>query len=426
MKNHKINIKNIYLYILISQLALFLCNCINDAEKTDATGQKKDSIKVSNTEATESYFIRNENNNGIIIFMHGINGNAKATWESKNPFAYFPEIVSKDTIFKSFDIFSFGYKSGALDITETSEKLRLGFETHDLYKYDKIIFVCHSMGGLVTREFLNNHRDYNGLASKVKLIYCYSTPAQGSQVAAWGRNFSKNPALKDMTPEEGERILGSIIIRWLDSRLLTQIPSCAAYERLTTHHVMVVDRFGAIQLANRPVDPLEYNHIEMVKPFNRNDDRYMVFRSAFKRENLDKIPSSKPIIIPPGPIKPENRPIITDNNREYKEFLKVIISKLAKSKTDYEDYHKNDRDCAKLKLVYQNNISTLSTMRNQFRFVQRAELQDLLAHLESWTNSYEAQFQKNTYNETGCAVNYKGRAFPDGVEKRLIDILAAL
>ena len=65
-------------------------------------------------------------------------------------------------------------------IDELAENLRLILDSEGIRSGPELIFVVHSMGGLVTRALLTKYRD---IAQRVKLIYFFATPTTGSEQA---------------------------------------------------------------------------------------------------------------------------------------------------------------------------------------------------------------------------------------------------
>ena len=54
-------------------------------------------------------------------------------------------------------------------------------ETAGVFERREVMFVAHSMGGLVVWQLLLK---YQGLAPKVPMIYFFATPTTGSELAA--------------------------------------------------------------------------------------------------------------------------------------------------------------------------------------------------------------------------------------------------
>jgi hypothetical protein len=54
------------------------------------------------------YFRRVEGSQSVIVFIHGIFGDARSTWTSSNG-AYWPDLIAKDELFKDYSIYVYEY-----------------------------------------------------------------------------------------------------------------------------------------------------------------------------------------------------------------------------------------------------------------------------------------------------------------------------
>jgi pimeloyl-ACP methyl ester carboxylesterase len=107
----------------------------------------------------ESHFIRHSDKApGIIVFVHGLFGDSVSTWTNKDTKAYFPKLLTQDPIFDGWNIYAVQYPSpiinSTLSIDELADTVRSDLESIDLLGYDNVVFISHSLGGLVTRAFL--------------------------------------------------------------------------------------------------------------------------------------------------------------------------------------------------------------------------------------------------------------------------------
>jgi hypothetical protein len=89
--------------------------------------------------------------------------------------------------------------------------------------------------------------------------------------------------------------LGNLQRQWLDAEL--SIPSYCAYERRPTYGIQVVTQASASNLCTKRLDPIEADHITIVKPASEHDTSYLTFRSAF--QNTVKVVSA------PSPTQPK-------------------------------------------------------------------------------------------------------------------------
>jgi len=217
----------------------------------------------------------------VVVFVHGIFGD-KSTWSRQE--TSFPQLLTEDPDFRDkLDVFVFTYYSPhfgpASSVSALGSKLGAALEDKGvLNDHDHIAFLCHSMGGLVVRRYLLQTRDL----SKVSMIYFYATPTNGADVADIASRVSSNPELRAMFPLESNDFLQSIQNDWQAWPAAQALPSYCSYEELPTYGIFVVPQSSARALCTH-VDPMTANHIEIVKPPSRDDERYTRFATALKK-----------------------------------------------------------------------------------------------------------------------------------------------
>jgi outer membrane protein OmpA-like peptidoglycan-associated protein/pimeloyl-ACP methyl ester carboxylesterase len=237
--------------------------------------------------AAESHFVRNiEGKTKVIVFVHGVVGDSTSTWTNSSTGAYWPDLLVADPAFRNANIYVFQYPTApvgrSLSINELAEAMRRRLEADGVLNQPELIFISHSMGGLVTRAFLVKYRDQ---ASKVKMAYFYATPTEGSPAAALANLASRNPQFRNMYPLQSDNYLADLQRDWLAARL--GIRSFCAYEGKTTYGVQIVDQRSASNLCTEPLDPILEDHIEIVKPANANADAYIGFKNAYNKTSSD-------------------------------------------------------------------------------------------------------------------------------------------
>ena len=229
-----------------------------------------------------SHYIRRTNADAVVVFVHGIFGDAKSTWTNDTTHAYWPELLTKDAVFKDADIyvhaFSSPYLSTSYTIDELVENMRLVFDNDEVFeKHKYVVFVCHSMGGLVTRGYLRRYQDR---ARKVRLIYFFATPTSGSDVTRLAEVLSNNPQIKGMLPPGAGEYVTILQRDW--RALPVHVLSRCAYEKRATYGVHIVDETSATGLCDGPVNPIDADHIQIVKPKDAGDLPYIALREAFQ------------------------------------------------------------------------------------------------------------------------------------------------
>jgi pimeloyl-ACP methyl ester carboxylesterase len=239
------------------------------------------------TESGASGYVRQSGNESVIVLVHGVLGDPRSTWTNEQTKAYWPEMMAKDPHFNRFDIYVVGYPSSFLvrdySVNELVEVLRRDLDSANIFsRYKRIYFLCHSMGGLVVRAFLVRYRDK---VPQVPFIYFFSAPTDGAQISRIAALVSSNPQFNSLKPTGANEYLSSIQNDWLAGPFDSKIASYCAYETHETRGVLIVGRDSAIQLCNKRVDPINSDHIGIVKPADTNAESYKAFLTALN-ENL--------------------------------------------------------------------------------------------------------------------------------------------
>jgi pimeloyl-ACP methyl ester carboxylesterase len=138
------------------------------------------------------------------------------TWTAPNGKKFWELVDDNDQIHGKTDAFAYGFpshylKSGSFDIQEAANNLHERLEFHQVLNYPAVVFVAHSMGGLVVMRELLTHRE---ILSKVPVVMFYATPMEGSLIAEIGREFSPNSAFAEMTPADGNKLLQLLDSEW--------------------------------------------------------------------------------------------------------------------------------------------------------------------------------------------------------------------
>ena len=241
----------------------------------------------------------------VVVFVHGIFGTKDDTWLLPGAGNSFPQLLAADPELKDkVDVFAFEYftpKFGsAPSIVDLADQLRGELEDHQVFqKHQQVVFLAHSMGGIIVRQLLLAHQDR---INKVPMAFFYATPTNGSELASLAKLASSSPQLRGMAPIEGNDFLQSIQSMWLNSEKARSIASYCGVEELPTFGVMVVTRSSATSLCNRGLDPFSTDHMNIVKPSSRADPRYARFVSALRQESLVGESQAPNIGVPTRPI----------------------------------------------------------------------------------------------------------------------------
>ncbi len=232
-------------------------------------------------DARRPFYVRNNQDKGVIVFVHGVTGDGIGTWTNPKTKAYWPNLIASDPAFKGYNIFVYEYPSDLIgrsySLDDLSDVMPVIFDQSNLLDHKEIIFLVHSMGGLITRSFLLKNRE---IAPKVSFIYFYSTPTTGSQLADIVRLFSRNRQFESLVPMGANVYLENQQSSWLRAKF-SWLRSFCAFETLETYGVSVVTRQSGTNLCTEPPVPIAADHISIVKPDDETQLSYLSFKSAF-------------------------------------------------------------------------------------------------------------------------------------------------
>ena len=150
------------------------------------------------------------------------------------------------------------------------------------------------MGGIVTRDYLLKNRD---IAAKTAFAYFFATPTTGSEAASVLRWVLNNPQIEDLKSMNPGDCLANLADQWLHANF--SFPSYCGYETRPTDGKILVGLGNAALLCTRGLDPIDADHVGIVKPEDQNSPSYMAFKSAgisrCSRKSLQRTPDTPPI-----------------------------------------------------------------------------------------------------------------------------------
>jgi pimeloyl-ACP methyl ester carboxylesterase len=128
--------------------------------------------------------------------------------------------MAADDTFKNSDIYVVDYPSpqtgNIMSVDEEGSNIMNRMTDAKVFGHSEVVFLVHSLGGLVTQRLLLTHRE---LLPKVKFIYFFSTPDEGAQIAQIGHLFNDDPLLKQMFHGDDNTFLEGIENDWINAKL---------------------------------------------------------------------------------------------------------------------------------------------------------------------------------------------------------------
>src|SRR5713226_9114439 len=129
----------------------------------------------------------------VFVFVHGVQSSAKECWYQPKTGAFWPHLVRDDPNFASASVFLAGYYTevdageyGMRDCArELLEGLSRGTAGHPaVLDHERLVLVCHSLGGIVARYMLECWREL--FETKSILLVLVASPSIGSR---WANSF---------------------------------------------------------------------------------------------------------------------------------------------------------------------------------------------------------------------------------------------
>lgn len=255
-------------------LALILLSaCDRDSGgKQSAAGASPPSPTAPTLTAVDSRWVNppQRGKRPAVVFVHGIFGDTLGTWTNDQGGTFFELLSNSADLKGQIDVFAFGFTSnmlrgGSLTVEEASKKLQDTLKVKGVLDYDNIVFVAHSMGGLVVLHNLV-HEGSQELLNKVPVVVLLGTPGAGAEIARIASNVARNDALANMFGADKNGFLQQLSDDWRRDPGHRPQVRCG-YEKLPTYGVMIVPWASANFLCSSAAPAIEgATHITMAKP----------------------------------------------------------------------------------------------------------------------------------------------------------------
>ncbi len=277
------------LILLAAVLSLLGCGKQSDPARPEDSQPTPTTMSVNNEDP--QWISRDPNKPAkiAVVFVHGIFGTTTGTWTNNNGTTFFQLLKTDPDVGPYVDIYAFGFESkmlggdGSLDVREGANKLKTYLYNAHVLDYPAVVFVGHSMGGLVVLRYLASNLDQDGsLAAKVSLVALYGSPQEGSQIASIGKLALSNPALAHMKPVDANQWLQQLTDDWTNTKRKPHV--VCGYEKAPTYGVMIVPWSSSNRFCTDPGVAIDgANHIDMVKPDRAAHPSVVLLTSAIRR-----------------------------------------------------------------------------------------------------------------------------------------------
>ncbi|MCX7093349.1 MAG: alpha/beta fold hydrolase [Methylobacter sp.] len=130
---------------------------------------------------------REPSSDTVVVFVHGINSSSTECWTNASTGSYWPTLLKEEPEIESVGIYVYSYEtgfaSGSYDLDNVVQNLKSSlFKLDNVAECKNIIFVCHSMGGIIARKLVL--REQLEFFPQYKLgFFLLASPSLGSDYA---------------------------------------------------------------------------------------------------------------------------------------------------------------------------------------------------------------------------------------------------
>lgn len=265
-----------------------------------------------------------DNRTRDIVFVHGLDGDAVKTWHHKeSPDLFWPAWLGEDlgnvAVWSlNYDAASLAWKGTAMPLTDRATYALAAMEADGIGSRP-VVFVTHSLGGLLVKQMLRHANDYGQpawkeLSDHTRGVVFLATPHSGSDIASWLRYVSivlkANVTVEDLRAHDPALRNLNLWFRTNASRL--NIPCEAFFETKLVAGFIVVNETSADPGIQGVIPiPVDANHIDICKVKSRQELVYRRVRQfIIKAFDLPGPPAAV------SPAATNNNPSVVDKQAQ--------------------------------------------------------------------------------------------------------------
>ena len=224
---------------------------------------------------------------GDVIFVHGLGGSARGTWhpqERQDDDNFWPKWLGED--FPDVGIWSLGYevepfkwKGNSMPLADRATNILDLLDSYEIGDRP-LIFITHSLGGLLVKQMLRNARDFGkwqAIAFQTKGIVFLSTPHSGSDMASWikhiGGILQTTVSVEELEAHHSR--LRELNLLYRNDEQFSQIPMLVYCETRPTKGILVVNQTSADPGIKGVIPvPMDLDHISICKVEDKKSQIY--------------------------------------------------------------------------------------------------------------------------------------------------------
>ena len=251
-------------------------------------------------------WLRRPENETSVVFLHGVLSSGDSCWQNSNG-TYWPSLLASELSMDRLGIYVFTYRtnifSGTYRLGDAVDALKEHMRLDGVFDCRTLIFVAHSMGGLVARKLLVERvTEFRDKRISVGL-FLVASPSLGSRYAnmlaplarflghshADALRFSQNNTWLMDLDKEFTNLKEAETIRLVGKELVEDV--FIAFKGLI--HTQVVEPFAGAKYFGEPFKVPASNHFSIAKPDSAEaiQHRLLVrFIAEMRAPAVDKLP----------------------------------------------------------------------------------------------------------------------------------------
>lgn len=202
----------------------------------------------------------------LILFLHGWRGDAQETWK------LYPHLVCGDRDFADVDVLSISYPTyivqGNLTMEQLGSWLADKLVANSIVRYRRVVVIAHSIGGLVARRLVLERRpELKNIVFLLEIATPHTGPANYAQIL---KQIGVKGGKLVEELKEGSTFLSKLKTDWQD------FPSKPHTYCIGSPQDWLVTIASAHDSCTEPHFMPTYDHRDIVKPENIDEDRYRI------------------------------------------------------------------------------------------------------------------------------------------------------
>lgn len=237
-----------------------------------------------------------------VVFVHGFTGGA-GTWKNSKGESFSDLLSADHDIDQAYDFYEFDYYTKIASLFDSAPVVRLlglvglgsgkvkknqpikrisellsTYIRTNLNSYDNVIFIAHSMGGLIVKDFILNYE--KGDVPEPMGYISLAVPHKGAIGGYLLGSFNLNS--KELQPLNAYS--DAINNAWIDSK--ESLPKAQYYIAL---HDECVDEVSALPFTVKKSDKfvVDHDHLSICKPSDPNDSVFTLIAKFLKSRAYD-------------------------------------------------------------------------------------------------------------------------------------------